>query len=140
VSRNLSRFHALESNWTDLGEQPWDDRGYLLDLPLKWGLSFAIERDASLAAYIIGSRADDGCGRVNKIVVDRERRRQGLGRRLMERFERECVAHEICVAELKALVDNAPATSFYSGLGYRTIGSVEGTDGQIRYQYRKALS
>ena len=139
MSRNLDRFHAMEFNWTNVGEMPWDESGFLLDLPRKWNLSFAVECKPRIVGYIIGSRANDMRAKVNKIVVDREYRRQGFGRQLMERFEEECSNNGIYEVELKALIENRSANGFYAELGYQAVGSVEGTDGKTRNVYYKRL-
>jgi len=139
MNRNLDRFHAMEFNWTNVGEMPWDESSFLLDLPLKWNLSFAVEYKPCIVGYIIGSRANDMQAKVNKIVVDSEYRRQGFGKQLMERFEEECSNNGIYEVELKALVENRSANGFYAELGYQAAGSVEGTDGKTRNVYYKRL-
>jgi ribosomal protein S18 acetylase RimI-like enzyme len=118
---------------------PWDQSSFLLDLPEKWNLSFAIEYKPHIVGYIIGSRAADMRAKVNKIVVDREYRRQGFGKQLMTRFEEECSRYGIYEVELKALVENRLANDFYAELGYQPLGSVEGTDAKTRNIYYKRL-
>jgi len=139
MNRNLKAFHSIEFNWTDIGERPWDEGGFLLDLPRKWDLSFAIKFNRSLVGYIIGSQETEKRAKVNKIVVDKPYRYKGFGRKLMQKFERQCVTCGVCEVELKALIENMSANRFYGGLGYELIGCVEGADRKIRNAYIKRL-
>ncbi len=139
LSINLDKFHRLESNWTSIGELPWNDDNYLMELPRKWGLSFAILDKNDIVGYIIGSQTDDKRAKVNKILLDSGLRRKGLGRQLIRRFEDECRIYGIENIELKAMVENNTANNFYESLGYKSTDSVLGTDGRLRVVYEKNL-
>jgi ribosomal protein S18 acetylase RimI-like enzyme len=139
IGENMGEFSSIEFNWSDIGEIPWDESNFLLELPRKWDLSFAVEHEAHIIAYIIGSQWNTNVARVNKIVVDRGHRRESLGRQLMERFEQVCRDEGIYMVELKALADNPSANSFYRNLGYQPTGSIKGTDGSMRNVYLKSL-
>jgi ribosomal protein S18 acetylase RimI-like enzyme len=136
---NIARFLSIESNWTDLGENPWNVKSYLLELPRKWDFSFAIECKERVVAYIIGSKESNQRAKVNKIVVDRAYRRKGFGQELILRFEKECSNSGVHEVELKALIENKSANKFYAKLGYRLTGSVAGSDGKIRNTFIKRL-
>lgn len=139
MRRNLDSFYLLENNWTDIGEQSWDKDNFFMNLPGKWDLSFAAEDNDSVVGYITGSRVNKKRAAVNKILVDQGKRSKGLGRQLIRRFEEECRKRGVFEVELKALVENEPANRFYIQLGYRQTGSVEGTDGKMRFVYEKRL-
>jgi ribosomal protein S18 acetylase RimI-like enzyme len=139
MSRNIDKFLSIEFNWTDIGETPWGQKSFLLDLPRKWDFSFALERKELIAGYIIGSQEGDRRAKVNKIVIDSGCRRKGLGRQLIHRFEQECSNSGVYEVELKALIKNASANKFYAKLGYQLTGSVEGSDGQVRNTFIKRL-
>jgi ribosomal protein S18 acetylase RimI-like enzyme len=139
MSRNVEKFLAIEYNWTSIGESPWGKKNYLLELHRKWDLSFAIEHKKRIVAYIIGSQENNLRAKVNKIVVDTGCRRKGFGKRLISKFESECLHSGINEVELKALVDNKSANNFYIKMGYQLTGYIEGTDRKIRNTYIKRL-
>jgi ribosomal protein S18 acetylase RimI-like enzyme len=139
MGKNIDKFLSIESNWTGIGESPWNLKSYLLELPRKWELSFAVERNELIVAYIIASQVSDQRARVNKIVTNRGYRRKGWGRQLIYRFEKECSNSGIHEVELKALVENKSANQFYTRLGYQLTGSVEGSDAKMRNTYIKRL-
>ncbi|MGC9310394.1 MAG: GNAT family N-acetyltransferase [Candidatus Aenigmatarchaeota archaeon] len=135
--KNLDSFFALERNWTVLGEDAWNRENFLMELPLKWRLSFAAEADGKIIGYLIGSKFDEKTSRVNKILVDSKHRKMGVGRKLMERYFEACRREGIERLELKALVENAAANRLYVGLGYKKAGLAEGDDGRVRLVYEK---
>jgi ribosomal protein S18 acetylase RimI-like enzyme len=140
LSRNLDKFHALESNWTEIGEQPWNESNFLLELPYKWELSFAVENKGEIFGYLIGSEIAANTARVNKIIVGREYRKNNVGTILMKRFETACFEKGLYDVDLKAIVDNKAANNFYLRLGYkRQPQPVKGIDGLFRYVYKKRL-
>jgi ribosomal protein S18 acetylase RimI-like enzyme len=141
MSDNLSKLLEIESNWTDIGEQPWNENNFLLDLPYKWELSFAAEDRGEILGYVIGSKIAENTARVNKIVVGREYRKNHIGTSLIRRFETACLERGLYDVDLKAIVGNDAANNFYLRLGYEKQPGlpVEGTDGKMRYVYRKRL-
>ncbi len=136
---NLNKFFIIESNWTNIGEELWKEENFLLELPLKWELSFAAENRDSVIGYIIGSEHEPKLSIVNKILVDHSYRGYGIGKRLISRYFAACLEKGIETSELKALNGNGIANSFYKKLGYQRIGETKGTDGKIRNFYRKIL-
>jgi ribosomal protein S18 acetylase RimI-like enzyme len=139
--RNRDRFFELENNWSETGQPSWNDENFLLELPLKWELSFAIEYGGSIITYIVGSQDSNNksLSKVNKIVVDSAYQRRGIGRKLMEKYFEASVERGMKEFELKAMVDYAPANELYISLGYQLVGTVKGTDEKFRNVYRKRL-
>ncbi|MBN2095310.1 MAG: GNAT family N-acetyltransferase [Candidatus Aenigmarchaeota archaeon] len=137
--RHEKDFFALECNWTALGETPWTRENFLMEIPLKWKLSFAAEIDGRVVGYIIGSRFDEVTSRVNKIVVGSEQRRTGIGKKLLELYIEACKKEGIRRLELKALTGNNAANMLYEGQGYTRMGTVPGTDGLMRVVYERFL-
>lgn len=140
MTANINRFHELESNWTSIGERPWNNDNYFMELPRKWELSFTIGDEKLFDGYIIGSQVNENRAKVNKILLDKDSRRKGFGRKLLRRFENECRIRGVQQVELKAMVDNNAANNFYESLGYRSIDSAIGTDGRLRVVYEKSLA
>ncbi len=58
---------------------------------------------------------------VDEVAVLPEYRRQGIGRRLMEKAEQMAAARGISTVELHVWEANDQARAFYDRLGYRTI-------------------
>ncbi|NOQ38622.1 GNAT family N-acetyltransferase [archaeon] len=143
--KTLDLFLALESIWTDLGEKEWTEDNFLLDLPLKWNLSFMCKNrsDESIIGYIIASQKpgtqNGAISNVNKIIVDNAYRGNGVGKHLMELYTQACLEQGLKKSQLKALVDNKDANTFYKKLGYNIIDTVKGTDDLTRYLYEKRL-
>jgi len=143
--KTLDLFLALESIWTDLGEKKWTENNFLLDLPLKWNLSFMCENrsDKSMIGYVIASQkpgAQNGAlSNVNKIIVDNAYRGQGIGKHLIALYTQASLEQGLKKSQLKALVDNKDANTFYKKLGYDIIDTVNGTDDLTRYLYEKCL-
>jgi ribosomal-protein-alanine N-acetyltransferase len=133
-------FFAIEHNWTELGETPWSEENFLMEVPLKWKLSFAADINGRLAGYVIGSKFDKTTSRVNKILVDISHRKKGIAKRLMELYFEACLREGIRRLELKALVENKAANKLYESLGYKKIGFARGSDGQMRAVYEKILA
>lgn len=57
-----------------------------------------------------------GVGYLRQLLVSREQRNRGVGRQLVEAFERECAGcHKLALKTYK----DSPSARFYLGLGYR---------------------
>lgn len=137
--KNLDKLFAIELNWTDIGEEPWKKENFLLDLPLKWELSFAAENGDSIIGYLIGSEYTPKVSRVHKIVVDYLYRGHGIGKQLMEQYFGACLEKDIKYSQLKVFPENKPANEFYIKLGYQKTGEEKGVDNLLRYVYEKKL-
>lgn len=139
MAENIDEIYALEINWTGIGEKTWDESSFFQELPKKWDLSFVAESEEIPIGYLIGSQANDTSAKVNKILVDNDFRGIGVGRKLVDLFEDECLRNGITETELKALIDNLQANEFYVRHKYRPVGLVKGDDDKIRNHYRKKL-
>lgn len=71
--------------------------------------------------FLLG-RALAGEAELLTLAVDPAARRQGLGRRLVERFRTECLAREVDEAFLEVAEDNLAARRLYRGLGWLEAG------------------
>jgi GNAT superfamily N-acetyltransferase len=100
---------------------------------LKADMLFVAEEDGEIVGVLRGKKE-----RLHSLFVRGDRHRQGIGRRLMEVFEQECLA---LGAKKITLASTLYAVPFYQRLGYRkTTGvrnawSFEGTG--LRYQPMK---
>ena len=98
-------------------------------------LVFVAEEDDEIVGVLRGRRE-----RLASLFVRGDRHRRGIGRRLVEQFEQECVRRDVTLIRVAATLYAIP---FYSALGYRrTTGirngwSFEGTG--LRYQPMKKV-
>lgn len=148
LAEHFDDFIALEHNWTEIGESPWNLEQFFYELPHKWDLSQAAKFDSRLVGYIIGSCPQDGCkiSRVNKVIVDKpvgenesSYRGKGIGRSLLDSYLNACTELEVPISELKVLPANIHAVNLYEHAGYRKVGEELGDDDKLRLVYQKNL-
>lgn len=92
--------------------------------------------DGSVVGVLRGGRVDRrGRAVLQSLFVDGRHHRRGIGRRLVERFERSCADRGIAVIRVASTLHAVP---FYEALGYRrstgrrTLGGFDG--GRLPYQ------
>jgi perosamine synthetase len=134
----MPKLDSLEKNWVELGEKPWTNENYIMELPMKWGLSFCIVNKKNILGYIIGS-IKNSSGRLNKILVKKEFRRKGIATLLWKEFLRRCREKGVEKIEFKALTKNQPAIDFYKKKGCIIYGISEGEDRIIRLKLKYIL-
>ena len=141
LCNRLHRFIELESEWTDTRQPGWNKEQFLRELPGKWTLSFVAEINGLIVGYIIGSGDKDNqrLSRVNKIVIDKNYHRQGIGRVLMNQYFEASLKQGMNKFELTAMSDYPPANKLYISLGYTRTGETKGKDGEIRNVYVKTI-
>ncbi len=139
ITDNFNKLLAIESNWTELGEEPWTLENFFFELPMKKELSFSAETEDSIIGYLIGSKYNPVLSRVNKIIIDSPHRGNGVGKQLMNKYFDACRDRDIIYSQLKALPDNEPANKFYMNLGYEKFNVVRGRDDKLRNVYEKKL-
>lgn len=141
----LNNAHAVELSWL-----PGDRLGALLRQ------SFYARRLGRLAAFLIAfdERADYDSPNylwfreryprfvyVDRIVVDRAARQQGLARLLYEDLFRRAVAagHEIVGCEVNSDPPNPASDAFHAGFGFSEVGrvSIHGGAKSVRYLARR---
>jgi RimJ/RimL family protein N-acetyltransferase len=83
------------------------------------GLILVAEQDGQMLGTVMGVM-DRGWGWVQRLAVDPERRRQGIGRSLTQEAERRLAALGAYRVVLLARRDSPAAVGLYRGLGYET--------------------
>jgi [ribosomal protein S18]-alanine N-acetyltransferase len=117
---------------------------YFLHHPRSWSL-VAEQQDGSIAGFSIVDwklEAGQKVGHFITIDVAPERRRSGLGRRMMQAAEQHFVQLGCKAAMLEVGVGNPAAQAFYERMGYRETGRIPGyyQDGADALVLRKALA
>jgi ribosomal protein S18 acetylase RimI-like enzyme len=101
--------------------RPWNDprtdieRKLLVDPDL---FLVSVEEDLVLGSVMAGYEGHRGW--INYLAVDPGRRRQGLGRRLMDAAEHLLAERGCPKINLQIRSENADVIAFYGALGYRT--------------------
>ena len=105
----------------DIPHDNWAGPEYLMELPGKWELSRICCSGDELLGYIVASRKEPGWVHIHKYAVVTEARGHGIGRLMMQDFEREvrCEAHTI---SLKVYEDNSEAVGFYRKMNFSVTG------------------
>ena len=105
--------------------RPWNDPDADLRRALAGPTSTvlaATDDDGTLVGTVMVGH-DGHRGWVYYLAVSSDRRRQGLGRRLMAAAERR-LAEEVPKLQLMVRADNADAVGFYARLGYETSDAI----------------
>lgn len=131
LNRLLPELFTLEHNWTEIGEKPWSQENFSIDLTGKWELSIYALYNNKIIGYIIGSISKN-TARLNKILVDKSMRGNGIATQLWNEFLKRC-KEKVNKIEFKALVDNTAAVTFYKKNKCLFYGIEKGDDGKLRH-------
>ncbi len=123
----------LETNWSEIGDQPWGKDNLLLELPSKWNLSNIALFEGKPVGYQVGSICDvighgihlNGKGNyhqlfLNKILVDKSMRGMGIAKGLLKKFLEQGLKLEKDLVIFKVRTDN-PAVAFYDKLEFKKM-------------------
>lgn len=138
--KNAEEILSLEHNWTEIGDKPWNIDNLLYELPMKWGLSQIALHDKKIVGYLVGS-VKDNAAFLNKIVVDKNVRGLGIGKKLIASFLKKCLEKNLQRVTFKVRTDN-PAVIFYDCLGFKKLPKIDTTrpDGVESYFYDTIIS
>jgi ribosomal-protein-alanine N-acetyltransferase len=106
---------------------PWDERTLQESLAYYPETFFVAKNDGELAGFVAGGIEDTGeevYGHIMNLAVAPGYRRQGIGKRLVRRLEREYVVLGASAVQLEVRVTNTGAQEFYRRLGYREVFQV----------------
>lgn len=99
---------------------PWTEEMFLDGFKIPFCYSFVYEIEGEVVGYIIGSLLFDEA-EVFNVATKPSLRGKGIGKALMDAFEKEMVALEGKKCFLEVRVSNMPARSLYEKRGYRQI-------------------
>ncbi|KAF5087726.1 ribosomal protein S18-alanine N-acetyltransferase [Methanoculleus horonobensis] len=106
---------------------PWDERTLQESLAYYPETFFVAKNNGDVAGFVAGGIEDTGeeiYGHVMNLAVAPGYRRQGIGRNLIRRLEREYVVLGASAVQLEVRVTNTGAQEFYRRLGYREVFQV----------------
>ena len=82
-------------------------------------------RDGRVAAFAIMYFGDD-VAHLNSLAVDRDHRRQGIGRRMIQWLSATALEAGVLRIDLELRANNEVARSFYECLGFEALNVVQG--------------
>jgi ribosomal protein S18 acetylase RimI-like enzyme len=103
---------SLKDLSSDLGWDYWSKENFIMDLPGKWRLSFAVELNGKIAGYCICSIKPDAVW-LHHIIIGKEYRGKGLGKLMLEELRHRAACEGINKIALKVGQDNTAAIEFY---------------------------
>lgn len=114
---------ALEHNWTEIGDEAWNIGNLLYELPMKWELSHVAILDGKIVGYQVASLRE-GKVFLNKIIIDKNIRGKGIGKKLLRAYLEKCLENKIERTIFRVRIDN-PAVEFYDKLGFKKIDEID---------------
>lgn len=116
VEAHLPAFMAVGA---DIAGEYWQREHFLRVLPEKWTLSLGAWAGSAPLGYAFLSARGAGHAHLHHFAVAPERRRQGLGARLLAAAEENAAAHGFLLVTLKVPKASPAARRFYERQGYR---------------------
>jgi ribosomal protein S18 acetylase RimI-like enzyme len=114
------------------------DRHDLVRRSVQEGHCFVFEESERVLAYVVLDYSFYGNGFVAILYVHPERRRQGIGHRLVQRAEAECRTSKLFTSTNRS---NVPMQSLLAKLGYQVTGIIYNLDpGDPELVYYKPLN
>ena len=117
VIRKLERDSETAAHW---GEREYDAL-FAAEAPRRLALLAAEERSAPILGFAIARCADDEW-EIENLVVEGERRRQGVGSALISELVREARRSGAAAVLLEVRESNAPARRLYEKIGFNIVG------------------
>ena len=120
------QLHEHEAEFLEIGAdvpgEYWTLDHFVLELPEKWNLSFAIWSDRRPIAYAVLSRKGPNEAHLHHFMVAPEHRKAGLGATMVAEMEDRVRRLGCRWLTLKVAADNAGARRFYARHGYSRAG------------------
>lgn len=104
----------------------WSEAHFLLDLPDKWRLSFAVWHDDHPVGYAFLSRKSDDAVHLHHFMIAAGHRGGGLGRRMLDEMKLRARAEGARKLTLKVSMANVRARKFYERAGFNDVGAANG--------------
>lgn len=123
---DVGQIAAIE---TELFKDPWDESAFIDALFYYSGTFFVAEKDLRIYGFVTAGIEDTGeaiYGHIMNIAVIPECRCMGLGGKLLQRIEYECLVLGAEGVQLEVRVSNKEAQKFYQKAGYSQVFVVGG--------------
>lgn len=111
--------------------EKWDLNNFLLELPDKWKLSFFVEVEGKVVAYMICSKKENAT-HIHRLAVCKEFQGLNIGHNLIRSLENLIRTDESITLKVKKL--NRIAIRFYEKNGFVSYGEEDN-----KYLYRKIV-
>ena len=123
VERFQNEFLDIAS---DVPDEYWTLPNFLMDLPKKWVLSFAVWKHGGPIAYAILSQKGKNRAHLHHFIVSVMHRNGGLGAFMLSEMEKRTIEIGCTTLTLKVAIDNVGAQRFYSKHGFLRGCQTEG--------------
>ncbi|MDD4126080.1 MAG: ribosomal protein S18-alanine N-acetyltransferase [Methanomicrobium sp.] len=113
----------------EIFKDPWDESGFVDALFYYSGTFFVAETDQKIVGFITAGIEDTGesvYGHIMNLAVIPECRKNGLGGKLLQRIEYECLVNGAEGVQLEVRVSNKEAQRFYQKMGYSQVFVIGG--------------
>lgn len=123
LSKELAAEHVEQLEIIDAqsNTEPWSMFQWMLDLPLKWQLSWVVMRGEEPVGFLVASRKDDAI-HVHRLAFTHSERRKNLGRILLAASAWRSLNTGCEKITLKVHRANIGAIAFYTRLGFVCVG------------------
>jgi ribosomal-protein-alanine N-acetyltransferase len=101
--------------------EAWSERAFAAELRREGALAWVLEAEGRVVGYLLAARAADEAELLS-MAVDADRRRAGLGRRLLEGCLAALRADGVRRLTLEVRAGNAAARALYAGCGLAVVG------------------
>lgn len=102
--------------------EPWSDNGFFTALEREDTVFLVAEDSVGRIAGYCGFYYSYTDGEITNVVVDKEYRRQGIGRRLLEEIDIICKDKGLESLTLEVRFNNEAAVELYKKMGYEEAG------------------
>jgi ribosomal protein S18 acetylase RimI-like enzyme len=102
----------------DVPGEYWSLQNFLMELPAKWDLSFALWQNGLPIGYAILSQKPDNQAHLHHLMINHAHRAKGWGTRMITEMIARARAAGATLLTLKAERSNADALRFYSRNGF----------------------
>ncbi len=116
VRSNLNDLIAVAA---DVPGEYWAAENFLVELPQKWRLSFALWQGPAVIGYAILSQKAVGHIHLHHLMVLKQYRNHGLGERMVREILSRCRAAHAGTVTLKTQKGNCGAIRFYKRYDFR---------------------
>ena len=109
----------------DSFSMPWTVNGFLTALERRDTIFYVAEKMGEILGYV-GFYISIDEADITNIAVEKDFRRQGIGRLLMETVIDTCTRKDVQMLGLEVRAGNEPAKALYTELGFRAVGIRKG--------------
>lgn len=126
IALHLSGILEIEKmNYDLLGEtysiEKWDSSNFTKDIEGKWDYSFLALINKEVVGFIIASSSKNDNIHINRIAINPETKRRGIGNKLLDHLIKKVDRSDIKYVTLFVNIVNVDAIKFYEYTGFQRL-------------------